>query len=68
MVHKDGESYVLNGEKIEGAKLCFEACALGDGKKNHVTPITWYHPEQGEIRKISQGLSVGGKKFLMSGP
>lgn len=48
----------LNGRPARDTEMCFKVCP---GKKS----ITWFNDERGEFRKIANGLSVGGYKFLI---
>lgn len=53
---KDDVKLELNGERIKGEQLCFEVCANED-------KVTWYHPEQGVIKRAKNGLTVDGRYF-----
>lgn len=50
---------LINGKRVTGASLCYEVCSNED-------VVTWYHPEQGVIKRIKRGLSINGTAFLMS--
>lgn len=47
----------VNGRRIRDGEICFNVCG------NKQSNVTWYHREHGSIKKISNGLDIGGYSF-----